>query len=61
MNEFPPAVASSVITFPVASAMSLGFGNDSPLITPKVLHKGVCLRASIGSAQHDRSEVKAKF
>jgi len=30
MNEFPPAVPLSAITFSAAIAMSLGFGNKSP-------------------------------
>ena len=61
MNEFPHGVPSSAITFPVASAMSFGVGNNSPLITPKVLHQGVRLQASPGGALHDRSEVKGTF
>uniref|UniRef100_A0A8C4NNP6 adenylate cyclase n=1 Tax=Eptatretus burgeri TaxID=7764 RepID=A0A8C4NNP6_EPTBU len=55
INEFPPPVPSSAIKFPAASAMSLGFGNNSPLITSKVLHQG---GVSPGGVQRDRSEVK---
>ena len=58
MNEFPPAVHLSDMTFPAALAMSLGFGNNSPQITSKVLDHGGHLRVSLGGAQHDRSEVK---
>ena len=61
MNEFPPAVSSSAITVLAASAMSLGFGNNSPLITSKVLHQGVRLWASASGVQHDCSEVKVTF
>jgi len=43
MNEFPPAVPLSAITFSAAFVMSLDFGNNSPRIISSVLHQEVYL------------------